>query len=197
MDPMPRTASRPAHSQSGTLADQLEAVARTADREAFAALFRTFQPRIRAYLMRLGADPAQADELVQETMVTVWRRAGTFDRRQAAVATWLFTIARNKRIDALRRERRPEFDPNDPALVPGPTPLPDAQLDASQRQDQVRAAIRTLPEEQAALLRQAFVDGLSHRDIADRTGLPLGTVKSRLRLAMGHLRKSLRDLNET
>lgn len=196
MDPMPRSVSRPAHAESGTLADQLEAVARSADREAFAALFRTFQPRIRAYLMRLGSDPAHADELVQETMVTVWRRAGTFDRRQAAVATWLFTIARNKRIDALRRERRPEFDPNDPALVPGPEPLPDAQLDASQRQERVRAAIRTLPEEQAALLRQAFVDGLSHREIAERTGLPLGTVKSRLRLAMGHLRKSLRDLND-
>jgi RNA polymerase sigma-70 factor (ECF subfamily) len=196
MTPMPRTVSRPARSESARLADQLEAVARSADRDAFAALFRTFSPRIRAYLVRLGADPSHADELVQETMVTVWRKADTFDRRQAAVATWLFTIARNKRIDALRRERRPEFDPNDPALVPGPEPLPDARLDASQRQDRVRAAIRTLPEEQAALLRQAFVDGLSHRDIASQTGLPLGTVKSRLRLALGHLRKSLRDLGE-
>ena len=193
---MPRTVSRPVTAESGTLADQLEAVAHGADREAFAALFRTFQPRIRAYLMRLGADAAHADELAQETMVTVWRRAETFDRRQAAVATWMFTIARNKRIDALRRERRPEFDPNDPALVPAPAPLPDAELDASQRQDRVRAAIRTLPDEQAALLRQAFVEGQSHREIAEKTGLPLGTVKSRLRLAMGHLRKRLRDLGE-
>lgn len=193
---MPRTVLRPTHTESARLADQLEAVARSADRDAFAALYRTFSPRIRAYLVRLGADSAQADELVQETMVTVWRKADTFDRQQAAVATWLFTIARNKRIDALRRERRPEYDPSDPALVPWPEPLPDAQLDASQRQDRVRTAIGTLPDEQSALLRQAFVDGLSHRDIATRTGLPLGTVKSRLRLAMGHLRKSLHDLGE-
>ena len=138
MAAMPRTVSRPAKSDSAQLADQMEAVACSGDREAYAAIFRTFSPRIRAYLMRLGAEPAHADELTQETMVTVWRRAQTFDRRQAAVATWLFTIARNKRIDALRRERRPEFDPNDPALAPAPETPPDVQVDQAQRQARVR-----------------------------------------------------------
>ncbi len=196
MAAMPRTVSRPAKSDSAQLADQMEAVACSGDREAYAAIFRTFSPRIRAYLMRLGAEPAHADELTQETMVTVWRRAQTFDRRQAAVATWLFTIARNKRIDALRRERRPEFDPNDPALAPAPETPPDVQVDQAQRQARVQAAIRTLPPQQADLLRAAFIDGQSHREIAEKTGIPLGTVKSRLRLAMGHMRKHLRDLKE-
>ncbi|MEQ9640774.1 MAG: sigma-70 family RNA polymerase sigma factor [Alphaproteobacteria bacterium] len=193
---MPRTVSRPAQSESAQFADQMEAVADSGDREAYAAIFRTFSPRIRAYLMRLGAEPAHADELTQETMVTVWRRAQTFDRRQAAVATWLFTIARNKRIDALRRERRPEFDPNDPALIPAPETPPDEHVDQAQRQVRVQAAIRTLPAQQADLLRAAFIDGQSHREIAERTGIPLGTVKSRLRLAMGHMKKHLHDLGE-
>ena len=170
------------------LADLLEAVA-GGDRGAFATLFRRFAPRIRSYMMRLGADPGTADELAQETMLIAWRRAVTFDRRQSSVGTWLFTIARNKRIDAIRRERRPDFDPNDPALVPQAPEAADAAIDAAEREERVRAAMKTLPGEQIELLRLAFYDGLSHRDIADRTGLPLGTVKSRLRLAFGRMRR--------
>jgi RNA polymerase sigma-70 factor (ECF subfamily) len=170
------------------LADLLQAVA-GGDRAAFAALFRRFAPRLRSYMMRLGADPGTADELTQETMLIAWRRAATFDRRQSSVGTWLFTIARNKRIDAIRRDRRPDFDPNDPALVPEPPEAADAALDAAEREARVRRAMRSLPGEQIELLRLAFYDGLSHRDIAERTGLPLGTVKSRLRLAFGHMRR--------
>jgi RNA polymerase sigma-70 factor (ECF subfamily) len=170
------------------LADLLEAVA-DGDRAAFAALFRRFAPRLRSYMMRLGADPGTADELTQETMLIAWRRAATFDRRQSSVGTWLFTIARNKRIDALRRARRPDFDPNDPALVPDQPEAADATIDAAEREARVREAMRRLPEEQIELLRLAFYESLSHRDIAERTGLPLGTVKSRLRLAFGHMRR--------
>lgn len=170
------------------LADLLEAVA-GGDRAAFAALFQRFAPRIKSYMMRLGADSGTADELTQETMLIAWRRAATFDRRQSSVGTWLFTIARNKRIDAIRRERRPDFDPNDPALTPEPPEAADAALDATEREERVRSAMRRLPREQVELLRLAFYDGLSHRDIAERTGLPLGTVKSRLRLAFGRMRR--------
>ena len=170
------------------LADLLEAVA-GGDRAAFATLFQRFAPRIKSYMMRLGADPGTADELTQETMLIAWRRAVTFDRRQSSVGTWLFTIARNKRIDAIRRERRPDFDPNDPALVPEAPEAADVAIDAAEREERVRAAMRTLPGEQVELLRLAFYDGLSHRDIAERTGLPLGTVKSRLRLAFGRMRR--------
>jgi RNA polymerase sigma-70 factor (ECF subfamily) len=170
------------------LADLLEAVA-DGDRAAFAALFRRFAPRLRSYMMRLGADPGTADELTPQTMLIAWRRAATFDRRQSSVGTWLFTIARNKRIDALRRARRPDFDPNDPALVPDQPEAADATIDAAEREARVREAMRRLPEEQIELLRLAFYESLSHRDIAERTGLPLGTVKSRLRLAFGHMRR--------
>lgn len=173
------------------LAELLQAVASRADRQAFALLFGHFGPRIKAYLMRLGADDGTAEELVQETMVTVWRRATTYDAHQASAATWIFTIARNKRIDGLRRERRPEFDPTDPAFVPDPPPPADEVIDTAQRENRVRAAIRDLPDEQAVLLREAFYEGKSHRRIAEERDMPLGTVKSRLRLAFGRLRKAL------
>ncbi|MBM3492019.1 MAG: sigma-70 family RNA polymerase sigma factor [Alphaproteobacteria bacterium] len=166
-------------------------VAEGADRSAFAELFRRFAPRLKAYLMRLGADEGGAEEVVQEAMLTVWRRAATFDARQASVATWIFTIARNKRIDRFRRERRPEFDPHDPMLAPAADPAPDESLGAQQEECRLAEALAALPAEQADLLRLAFFDSLSHADIAARSGLPLGTVKSRVRLALGRLRRAL------
>lgn len=193
---MEKTATANPPDPGQALADLLEAVGRSGDRSAFAALFRHFAPRIVGYLRRMGADPQVAEELMQETMVMVWRRAATFDRKQASASTWLFTIARNKRIDALRRERRPAFDPEDPAFQPAPPPAADEVVDAAQREDIVRRTIAELPEEQAALLRRAFFEGLSHRELADDTGLPLGTVKSRLRLALGRMRRALGDLED-
>src|SRR5215468_7762517 len=106
-------ADEPAPPDREALAALVEAIAAKADKAAFAALFRHFAPKIKGYLVRLGADRGQAEELTQEVMLTVWRKAATFDRKQAAVSTWMFTIARNRRIDAVRRERRPELDPED------------------------------------------------------------------------------------
>lgn len=172
------------------LADLVEAIAARADRGAFAQLFRHFAPKIKGYLVKLGAG-AQAEELTQEVMLTVWRKAASFDRRQASVSTWLFTIARNRRIDVIRKERRPELDPEDPMLVPEAPPSPDAMLQARDREARVAEAIKTLPPEQSELLRQAFYLAKSHSEIASEMSLPLGTVKSRLRLAFGRLRKVL------
>lgn len=163
----------------------------TGDREAFAALFQVYAPKIKGYLLRLGAPPAQAEELAQDVMITVWQKAGQFDSGQASVSTWLYTIARNRRIDVIRRERRPEFDPEDPLLVPEPEVQPDAALTAADREARLHAAMKDLPEEQARLLRQAFFEAKSHSEIAAVTGLPLGTVKSRLRLAFARLKKAL------
>ena len=140
----------------------LEKVAARSDRMAFAALFRHFAPRLKAYLVRLGADGSSAEELMQETMLTVWRRAETFDATQASVTTWIFTIARNKRIDAARRDRRPEIDPEDPMLVPAPSPSAEALIDEGERGLRLREAIKGLPEEQASLLHMAFFDGKAH-----------------------------------
>lgn len=169
--------------------DLLVAVARGRDRRAFAALFGHFAPRIKAYLMRLGAGGAQAEELAQEVMLMVWRRAGTFDPSQASAATWIFAVARNKRIDAIRRECRPEIAMQDPVLVPDPPETADRLVAAGQDSFRLRRAVAGLPVEQAALVRMAYFEDRPHSDIAQRTGLPLGTVKSRLRLALGRLRR--------
>lgn len=179
------------NAQRAAMADLVEAIAHRQDRDAFTQLFDVYAPRVRAYLMRLGLSAAEAEELTQDVMVTVWRKAATFDRRQASVSTWLFRIARNRRIDVFRRELRAEYDPDDPALQPPPEATPDEALEGADRETRVAGALEALPPEQAELIRIAFYQGLSHREIADATGLPLGTVKSRLRLAFEKLRARL------
>ena len=181
--------SEPVLPQSLSPEDLVEAIGRDRDRQAFAELFRRFAPRLKAYLLRHGAPDGSAEELVQEAMLTVWRRADAFDRRQAGVATWLFTIARNKRIDRLRRERRPEIEPDDPALVGDAAPTADGAIAAGQASRRLHRALGRLPEEQAAVLRMAFFEDRTHSDIAAATALPLGTVKSRIRLALARLRQ--------
>lgn len=180
--------------QAARFAALLAQVAQHRDRAAFVVLFDHFAPRVKAYLMRLGADDASAEELAQEVMLAVWRRAASFNAALASVSTWVFTIARNKRIDRLRRERHPEIDPDDPALAPDPEPAADATLDAVQAGDRLRAAMASLPEEQSRLLVMAYFEDKSHRAIAAETHLPLGTVKSRIRLALGRLRGVLEIL---
>lgn len=172
----------------------IAAIAASRDRRAFAELFAHFAPRIKAYLRRSGASDGEAEDLAQEAMLAVWRRAHMFDPDQGAASTWMFTIARNKRIDALRRERRPEVDPDDPALVPEKPDDADTMVETAQRGDRLRAAVGELPKEQARLLHLSFFEDKSHSTIAAELGLPLGTVKSRVRLALARLRGSLEDL---
>lgn len=173
------------------LAELMQRIALSGDRAAFRALFEHFAPRLKGYLVRLGLESGRAEELAQEVMVTVWRKAASFDRAQGSVATWIFRIARNRRIDVFRREKAAQLDESDPGLQPAPEAAPDAALDADQRQIAVAAALAELPEEQRALVRAHFYEDLSHSEIAERTGLALGTVKSRLRLAFGKLRAQL------
>ncbi len=169
----------------------MEEIGQRRDKAAFAEIFTYFAPRVKAYLMRLGADAAQAEEIAQEVLIAVWRKADTFDREQASVSTWIFRIARNRRIDALRRASKPDLDPYDPSLLPEPETAPDDAVSAGEREARVRDAVQDLPAEQLELLQFAFFDGLTHREIAEKSGLPLGTVKSRLRLAFQKLRGKL------
>jgi RNA polymerase sigma-70 factor (ECF subfamily) len=173
------------------LADAVEAIARAGDKGAFALLFRHFAPKIKGYVLKLGASNAEAEEVAQDAMLTVWRKAASFDRNQASVSTWIFTIARNRRIDIVRKEKRPEFDPSDPMLVPDEPVAPDAALSATERQERLATAIQSLPPEQLDLVQEAFYKAKTHAEIAEQTKLPLGTVKSRLRLAFGRLRRAL------
>jgi RNA polymerase sigma factor (sigma-70 family) len=159
------------------------------DKVAFAALFRHFAPRVKAFLMKSGADAALAEECAQDVMATLWQKAHLFDPTRASVATWIFTIARNRRIDALRKARRPE--PED--LPWGPEPEPDQAdaLEMQQETDRLGEALAQLPEKQRALIVRAYYGDLSHSEIAAETGLPLGTIKSRIRLALDRLRHQM------
>lgn len=167
------------------------------DRQAFAVLFKHFAPRVTAYLVRAGSAPAQAEELAQEAMVTLWRKAASFDPVRAGVSTWVFTVARNLRIDRHRRDgsaldgddsRALDLDDHDPA---DPGPAPDERLGARQREERIRAALRRLTPEQATILQLSYFAEQPHSGIARELQLPLGTVKSRIRLAMSNLRRLL------
>ncbi|MCG6121886.1 MAG: sigma-70 family RNA polymerase sigma factor [Microvirga sp.] len=175
----------------GELAALAAAVARTRDREAFTRLFDFFAPRLQAYLIRQGSSPALAEEIAQDTMVTLWRKSELFDPAKSSLSTWLYRIARNRRIDLLRRDRTTLMEPDDPVFDVVDDVDLEGGLDALQREEAVRAAMTELPQEQLSLVRLAFFDGLSHSEIAETTGLPLGTVKSRIRLAFTRLRRTL------
>lgn len=164
-------------------------VGRARDIDAFETLFRHFGPRIKAYMAKV--DPSRAEELMQETMMTVWHKASLFDTSRGAAASWIFTIARNQRIDALRRDRRAEIDPDDPALVPETPVAADQALDQRQNEQLMRAALAELPSEQLQVLELAFYREQSQSEIAAQLALPLGTVKSRMRLGFAKLRAAL------
>ncbi len=172
--------------------DLIEAIAARRDREAFKALFADFAPRVKAFARRSGASSQVAEDLAQDVMLTVWRRAGLFDRRKAAASTWIFTIARNRRIDMIRKEARPDFDPHDPSLQ-AEDKAADELLHASEMEGELRRAVARLPQEQAELMRLAYFEDKSHGVIAEELDLPLGTVKSRMRLAMRKLRRMMKE----
>ena len=168
----------------------MERVRAARDQEAFVTIFRHFAPRVKAFLMRSGASESLAEECTQEVMATVWRKSQLFDPTRASVATWIFTIARNRKIDALRKQRRPE--PED--LPWGPEAEPDQAdvLSLQQESEKLGRALAALPDRQRELIERSYFGDLSHSEIAAETGLPLGTIKSRIRLALDRLRHEMK-----
>lgn len=160
------------------------------DQSAFIALFKHFAPRVKGFLIKSGASETLAEECTQEVMATVWQKAHQYDETRASVATWIFTIARNRKIDMLRKQNRPE--PED--LPWGPEPEPDQADVMVMQQESARLtkALADLPDKQRDLVKRAYFGNLSHSEIAAETGLPLGTIKSRIRLALEKLRHELR-----
>ena len=146
-------------------------------------------------MLKLGAAPVLADDLVQDVMLAIWRRASQFDASKASVSTWIFTIARNRRIDVIRKNNRPELDPNDPALIHSEEASADNVLKLTQGKAIIGDALDNLPDNQSRILRLAYFEDMSHSDIARELSLPLGTVKSRVRLATDKLRAMLMELN--
>lgn len=169
-------------------------IARTQDRAAFKALFLMFAPKVKGYLIRQGAPPLQAEDLAQETLLTVWRKAAYFDPARASVAAWVFTIARNLRIDALRRERSAIAYALTPAGPDVETATPATEREEAERGERVRTALATLPVDQLEVIRLSFFSDMAHAEIASALSLPLGTVKSRVRLALAKLRGMVGEL---
>lgn len=168
---------------------QMYAIRDSQDKAAFAEVFAHFAPRVKSFLMKSGAAHDVAEECAQDVMATLWRKAHLFDPSKASVSTWIFTIARNRRIDFLRKDRRPE-----PEELPwGPEAEPDQAdvLSLAEDTEKLGAALAALPEKQRSLIEKAYFGDLSHSEIAAETGLPLGTIKSRIRLALDRLRHAM------
>lgn len=172
------------------LCDLVNKIAKNKDREAFSALFEYFAPRLKAFSVKRGSSSAEADEVVQESMISVWRRAASYDGHKANVSTWIFAILRNKRIDLLRREKYSTCEYDDVELPPADTPDMLEELDAARSSEALKRELQHLPAEQLLLIRKAFFEEKSHSALAEELGIPLGTIKSRIRLALDRLRKT-------
>jgi RNA polymerase sigma factor (sigma-70 family) len=167
----------------------LEAIRDRKDQAAFADLFRHFAPRVKAFLMKSGSTAEFAEECTQDVMATLWRKAHMFDGTKASVSTWIFTIARNRKIDLIRKDRRPE--PEDITWGPDSSPNAADVMSFQEDSDKLTVALAKLPEKQRKLIERAYFGDLSHSEIAAETGLPLGTIKSRIRLALDRLRHAM------
>lgn len=193
--PLPRAVFRmPEGADGPTWPECLHAVAARRDRAAFSKLFAHFAPRVKTLMRRSGLDDATAEELAQETLLAVWRKAHLFNPATAGAAAWIFTIARNLRIDALRRGHGLESEDIDAEFHLDGAPGADAVAAAGEREGRVRRALAELPPDQVRVVELSFYSEQAHGEIAASLGIPLGTVKSRLRLAMAKLRGLLDDL---
>lgn len=168
-------------------------IAENRDKSAFRELYNRYAGRIKGVMIKGGARNDDADEAAQEAMLAIWRKADTFDPARAPAAAWIFTIARNRRIDMIRRQSRPTPDPNDPLFAPDPPIRPEAEVAAADRDARIREAVTGLNDDQRTAVHLAFFDGLSQSEVAERMGSPIGTVKSRLRLAVKKLKAALGD----
>jgi len=184
----PDTALKPSNQQA---VEWLREVATDRDRNAFEQLYGHFAPRIKAYMMRQGADAASADDLAQETMVKIWRKAGQYDPAKAAPAAWIFRVARNLQIDRRRRQNFHEVALTTEADRVDQSAGGHERATERRDADKLRELIQTLPADQLDVVRLAFFEGLTHSEIGQRMSIPIGTVKSRLRLAFGKLRKAM------
>lgn len=174
------------------MSESIRAIADRKDKSAFEALFRFYGPRIKAVLMKSGATAHEAEEVMQETIVLIWRKAEQYDPKKASPSTWIYTIARNRRIGLFRRENRPALDPEDPYFSQSSSQPDGEQVSTEkQRTRMIRDRLKTLPDNQQILVRKAFYEDMTHQAIATELDMPLGTVKSRLRIAMRDLREQL------
>ena len=169
-------------------------VAEAQDKEAFGKLFEYYGPRVKALMMKQGSESELAEDLMQETLLTVWQKASQFSRFRGSLSAWIFTIARNKRIDRFRKQGTSHYVDISEYDFEDDRPDSEKQVESQERDQIVRNAAATLPQEQKQVIELAYVEELSQTQIANKLGIPLGTVKSRTRLAFGSIREKLEDL---
>ncbi len=176
------------------MSELIKKVATQQDHTAFQEIFEKFGPRIKAYLLKQGADNATAEELVQETMLTVWRKASMFEESRGSLASWVYTIARNLRIDRLRKEKVWQELSEEQYQKSSPDEPADETVAKNQMIRVIRGALKLLPTEQREIIEYSYLKGMSQSEIAEALNLPIGTVKSRMRLAYQKVRASVEDL---
>ncbi|MBO0333318.1 sigma-70 family RNA polymerase sigma factor [Sneathiella sp. CAU 1612] len=172
----------------------LTAVGLDQDATAFRRLFANLAPRLKFFLIKGGMIESAAEDVMQETMMKVWRKAEMYDSSKASASTWIYSIARNVKIDRLRKEHRPEPDPEDPCFVAEDPETGEQAVSRKQDRERIQKAMALLPPEQMTIIKMSFFEERSHGEIAEMLEIPLGTVKSRIRLAFGKIRAELEDL---
>ncbi|PHO03511.1 RNA polymerase subunit sigma [Rhodobacteraceae bacterium 4F10] len=160
------------------------------DRQAFVKLFDHFAPRLKGMFIKSGLSAARAEDIIQDTMLNVWRKAHLFDPHRAQATSWIYRIARNRHIDVLRRENRPL--PEELKIEDQPAEDASQIVALEMETEKLRSALMRLRPEQRELVEKAYLGELSHSDIQAETGLPLGTIKSRIRLGMERLRHEMK-----
>lgn len=176
------------------MSDLISRIASDRDPEAFEELFEEYAPRIKGFLLRQGADQSTADDLVQETLLTIWRKASQYSASRGTLSTWVFTIARNLRIDRIRRQKPWREADDDLSFMESDEEPADEAVARGQMETRMRVAVSGLPPDQKEVIVLSYIEGLSQSDISARLDLPLGTVKSRMRLAYQRLRTSFEGL---
>ena len=151
-------------------------------------IFRYFAPRLKSFLVKAGSTDSQAEEVIQEVMIAVWTKSSTYDSSKSSVSTWIYTIARNKRIDKIRKEKRHYLSESDEGLEIPVDSTQEKEIFSSQVANSLKKYMSNLPEEQSKLLKLSYFYNKTHADISSELKIPLGTVKSRIRLALTKMR---------
>ncbi len=166
----------------------VELVGKNQDKLAFNNIFRYFAPRLKSFLVKAGSTDSQAEEVIQEVMIAVWTKSSTYDSNKSSVSTWIYTIARNKRIDKIRKEKRHYLSESDEGLEIPVDSTQEKEIFSAQVSDSLKRYMSNLPEEQSKLLKLSYFYNKTHADISEELKIPLGTVKSRIRLALTKMR---------
>ena len=166
----------------------LELIGKNQDKLAFNTIFRYFAPRLKSFLVKAGSTDSQAEEVIQEVMIAVWTKSSTYDSNKSSVSTWIYTIARNKRIDKIRKEKRHYLSESDEGLEIPVNSTQENEIFSAQVSNSLKKYMLNLPEEQSKLLKLSYFYNKTHADISEELKIPLGTVKSRIRLALTKMR---------